>query len=245
VTKGLNPNAMMKDSGVEWLGEVPEHWVVSKCGFYSSILSGFAFPSFGFSGDENETKLLRGINVGVGVLKWSETIYWKRTFGDGLDLYEMQDGDLVIGMDRPLISEGVRVAKVTENDLPCLLLQRVASIKTSNKLNSDFLYRYLSSGMFVAHFLPETTGVSVPHISPDQINSFTIAIPPIKEQLDIIKYINSNTKRFEKLISDAEYASDLLQERRTALISAAVTGKIDVRNWQAPQENHTNKEVAA
>jgi len=160
VTKGLNPNAPMRDSGVEWLGEVPEHWRIGKCGFYLSILSGFAFPSAGFSDDEVGTKLLRGINVGVSRLKWNETVYWKRKTGDALDIYEMKAGDLVIGMDRPLISEGIRVAKVKEGDLPCLLLQRVASLKTGNELNSDYLLAFLSSEMFSAYFSPDTTGLS-------------------------------------------------------------------------------------
>lgn len=239
VTKGLSslnggPNAPMKDSGVEWLGEVPAHWRIGKCGFYISILSGFAFPSSGFSDNENDIKLLRGINVGVSHLKWNETVYWKREPGDGLGIYEMKAGDLVIGMDRPLISEGIRVAKVTESDLPCLLLQRVASLKTGNELDSDYLFAFLSSEMFASYFSPDTTGVSVPHISPDQISNFVIAIPPIDEQREIAEYLHVEKSKFKSLIEEAEFANVLLQERRTALISAAVTGKIDVRNWQAP-----------
>jgi type I restriction enzyme S subunit len=244
VTKGLNPNAPMRDSGVEWLGEVPEHWRIGKCGFYLSILSGFAFPSAGFSDDEVGTKLLRGINVGVSRLKWNETVYWKRKTGDALDIYEMKAGDLVIGMDRPLISEGIRVAKVKEGDLPCLLLQRVASLKTGNELNSDYLLAFLSSEMFSAYFSPDTTGVSVPHISPEQINNFEIAIPTIEEQEAIAVFLSSEISKFDRLIEEAEFANDLLQERRTALISAAVTGKIDVRDWQ-PASTSPPLEAAA
>ena len=72
VTRGLNPDAPVKPSGIEWLGDVPAHWRVGKCGFYLSILSGYAFPSAEFSEDETDTKLLRGINVGVSRLKWNE-----------------------------------------------------------------------------------------------------------------------------------------------------------------------------
>ena len=229
VTQGLNPHAPMKPSGVEWLGEVPAHWRVGKCGFYLSILSGFAFPSAEFSVDESATKLLRGINVGIARLKWHETVYWQRFPDDGLDIYEMRAGDLVIGMDRPLINDGMRVAKVEEADLPCLLLQRVASLKTSRLLNADYLLALLSSELFVAHFSPETTGVSVPHISPDQIKNFIIPVPPIAEQETIAGYICSATAKFDTLITQTQHAITLLQERRTALISAAVTGRIDVR----------------
>ena len=230
VTRGLNPDAPMKASGVEWLGDVPGHWRVGKCGFYLSILSGFAFPSTGFSDEETDTKLLRGINVGVSRLKWNETVYWRRSPDDGLDVYEMREGDLVIGMDRPLISEGMRVAKVRGADLPCLLLQRVASLKTGEQLDADYLLGLLSSEMFVAHFAPETTGVSVPHISPEQINNFVIPVPPVAEQKAIAAFVGLESAKLDTLTTEAQRAIDLLQERRTALISAAVTGQIDVRD---------------
>jgi type I restriction enzyme, S subunit len=216
----------MKPSGIEWLGDVPEHWRVGKCGFYLSILSGFAFPSAGFSDNVTDTRLLRGVNVGISRLKWDETVYWRREPNDGLDLYEMQDGDLVIGMDRPLI------AKVKPSDLPCLLLQRVASLKTRSQLDADYLLALLSSEMFVAHFSPDTTGVSVPHISPEQINNFAIPIPPVAEQASIVMFIGAESAKFDTLTAEAQRAIDLLQERRTALISAAVTGQIDVRNYE-------------
>ncbi len=207
---------------------MPVHWRVGKCGFYLTILSGFAFPSSGFSEDETNTKLLRGINVGVSRLKWDETVYWQRAADDGLDIYEMRVGDLVIGMDRPLIAEGIRMAKVKESDLPCMLLQRVASLKKGNQLNADYLLALLSSEMFVAHFAPETTGVSVPHISPEQIYNFVIPVPPIGEQDKIADFIFTETAKFDTLTAEAQRAIALLQERRTALISAAVTGQIDV-----------------
>ena len=233
VTRGLNPHAPLKPSGIEWLRDVPEHWRVGKCGFYLSILSGFAFPSTGFSASESDTRLLRGINVGVARLKWDEVVYWGRSSDDDLDDYEMQAGDLVIGMDRPLISEGIRVAKVKDSDLPCLLLQRVASLKTGPLLNSDYLLHLLSSEMFVAHFSPDATGVSVPHISPDQINNFVVPVPPQSEQLEIVGFIATELAKLDTLTAEAQRAIDVLQERRTVLISAAVTGQIDVRSTVA------------
>jgi len=235
VTKGLNPDAPMRDSGVEWLGEVPAHWAVGKCGFYLTILSGFAFPSSGFSEDASDVRLLRGINVGVSRIRWNETARWRRTRGDGLDPYLMAENDLVIGMDRPVINEGVRVSKIGREDRPCLLLQRVASLKTGKRLSSDYLMHLFSTRIFEAHFSPETTGVSVPHISPTQTADFVIPIPPLHEQEKINDEISAQAMKIDLLISRSTEAATLLQERRTALISAAVTGKIDVRDWQAPQ----------
>ncbi|MEO8298529.1 MAG: restriction endonuclease subunit S, partial [Burkholderiales bacterium] len=137
--------------------------------------------------------------------------------------------DLVIGMDRPLIGEGMRVATVTRADLPSLLLQRVASLKVGPKLLAGYLQHLLSSPMFVAHFSPETTGVSVPHISPYQISNFVIPIPPANEQATIVGHLSDQFGAFAGLIKEASAAIDLLRERRAALISAAVTGQIDVR----------------
>lgn len=229
VTRGLNPNVPMKDSGIPWLGEVPAHWRVTKCGRFLSVLSGYAFPSVGFDHNGNGTKLLRGVNVSVGSLRWDDVVCWERSIDDGLDEYELQVGDLVIGMDRPLIAAGMRVAKVKEEDVPCLLLQRVALLRTSSELNSDFLMHWLSTPMFVAHFSPETTGVSVPHISPDQIASFVITLPSSNEQRNIIEFVDEELSRLTRLCLQSEQAVQLLKERRSALISAAVTGKIDVR----------------
>lgn len=229
VTKGLNQDVAVKESGVEWFGSVPSHWRIGKAKFYVSVLPGFAFPSHGFSGLLEDVRLLRGANVGVGRLRWDDVVYWKREEGDGLDRYELAVGDIVIGMDRPLIGDGMRVATVQDDDVPCLLLQRVAKIIPGREVLGPFIERLLASGYFEAHFSPETTGVSVPHISGDQISSFVIPVPPVEEQRAICDFIDLETGKLEKLIEQAMRMVDLLQERRAALISSVVTGQVDVR----------------
>lgn len=94
-----------------------------------------------------------------------------------------------------------------------------------------------TSEMFVAHFSPDTTGVSVPHISPEQIYNFVIPIPPIGEQEQITAFVATETVKFDTLTAEAQRAIDLLVERRTALISAAVTGQIDVRGFAEMQSS--------
>ncbi|GAN69920.1 restriction endonuclease S subunit [Acetobacter orleanensis NRIC 0473] len=108
VTKGLNPNAPMKDSGIPWIGVVPEGWDVVTAGRVVRVISGFAFPSDKFLKYGEGVPLLRGVNVGVGKLRWDDVVYWKRQIDDGLDIYELKEGDIVIGMDRPWISSGLR-----------------------------------------------------------------------------------------------------------------------------------------
>lgn len=245
VTKGLNPNAPMKDSGLAWLGDVPKHWKVGKAGFYLAVLPGYAFPSSGFSLDDSNFKLLRGINVGVGELKWDEVVYWSRSNGNGFAAFELAEGDVVIGMDRPLISSGMRVALVKKQDLPCLLLQRVAKVKPGVLLDNRFIMRLLSSRAFEAHFAPETTGVSVPHISGEQISSFVIPVPPLQEQQLICNFLETELVKLGNLTRAAEHAVALLLERRSALIAAAVTGKIDVRSAVSQGAAETQEAMAA
>ena len=229
VTKGLNPDAPMKDLGVEWLGEVPEHWEVTQLRHYSKSIPGFAFPSAQFVEDESQWKLLRGINVGVSYIRWDEVVYWEREEGDQLDQYVLAPGDLVVGLDRPQIKEGLRVARVLPEDCPCLLLQRVAAVKGTMELATDYLYYLLSSPFFIAHFEPDTTGVSVPHISTGQIDSFVIPKPPKHEQQQIVSHLTSEIRKIKELTIRSTESISLLKERRSALISAAVTGQIDVR----------------
>jgi type I restriction enzyme S subunit len=223
-----------KASGVEWLGEVPAHWGVHKCGREVSLLSGFAFPSAAFSADSTHHKLLRGVNVGVGSLRWNEVAYWERSPDDGLDRYELNGGELVIGMDRPLISEGMRVAKVATQDLPCLLLQRVVAIRSLGRINLSHFERLLASPFFVAHFSPETTGVSVPHISPEQIQTFVIPNPPPAEQTAIAAFLDRETARIDALVAEQERLIALLKEKRQAVISHAVTKGL---NPEAPMKD--------
>lgn len=229
VTKGLNPNTPMKDSGIPWIGMVPEGWEVVTAGRVMRVTSGFAFPSDRFLQEGKGVPLLRGVNIGIGKLRWDDVVYWERQINDGLDIYELKEGDIVIGMDRPWISSGLRISQIHKEDLPCLLLQRVGLLRGGDDLNCVFLMYQYSLPNFMHFLAPEMTGVSVPHISPSQIASFPITLPPRKIQDEIIAYLERTTADFENLVSVAAKAITLLKERRAALISAAVTGKIDVR----------------
>lgn len=228
VTRGLREGASLVESGVPWLGKTPDHWLIGGLGRRVRVTSGFPFKSDEFSDDENDWRLLRGVNIGPQRIKWDETVYWARTDLDGLYDFELEAGDLVLGLDRPIVSDGVRVARLGEEDVPALLLQRVARVRPSRDLDVEFLMLVLSSRAFVDYLAPIFTGVSVPHMSPDQLKQFTVAFPPIAEQLEIAALVRSAEKHTSELIHTARRFVETLQERRQALISAAVTGQIDV-----------------
>ncbi|HDL6873618.1 TPA: restriction endonuclease subunit S [Yersinia enterocolitica] len=212
------------------------------------LQTGYPFPSSKFEhSSESSIPLLRGINVGVDNIKWDDVVYWKSHNNNELANYLLNDGDIVFGMDRPWISAGARVAEITNVDLPCLLLQRVARLRANNKAYQPFIKLCLGSGEFRRYVEFDLTGVSVPHISPEQINNFRVRNLPFNTQVFVTEKALMQLKKLKVIEQIADQAIELLQERRTALISAAVTGKIDVRDWVAPDTHEVEvlQEVTA
>ena len=190
VTKGIRPNRPMKDSDIPWIGKCPEEWLVRPLKAYMDILPGYAFSSNDFD-TENGVPLLRGINVSPDSIRWNDTVYWNQPITEQLELYLLQNNDLVVGLDRPWISEGTRVAFITDKDLPCLLLQRVCRIRPTKNIDIRFIYHAIAGKAFEEALSTETTGVSVPHISTKQIQEFIVALPDMSEQAEICDYLDA------------------------------------------------------
>lgn len=232
VTKGLNPNAPMRDSGVEWLGEVPEHWEIKRFKNLFKIKKRIS----GEIGHEVLSITQKGIKVkdiesGEGQLSMDYSKYQHVFKGD----YAMNHMDLLTGF--------VDISKydgVTSPDY------RVFSLEEANSVPEYFLC-FLQMGYLNRLFFPFGQGAA--HIGrwrlPTQaFNEFLAPRPPEYEQQKISEFIANNLEKITQLESKASSAITLMNERRAALISAAVTGKIDVRNWQAPnQKNEPNKET--
>lgn len=233
VTKGLDPTAPTKPSGIPWLGDVAEHWMVVDLKHVVEVLTGFPFRSEDFSDDLDDVPLLRGVNINPGKTNWAETVRFSRARLDCYSTYLLAPGDLVLGLDRPIVSDGIRVCSIGEQDLPALLLQRVARIRTNDKADQSFVGHLLSSSVFANYLEPLFTGVSVPHMSPGQLGEFKIALPSMDEQKQVASSLNLSFNKLDALTDRARGAISLLRERRSALISAAVTGKIDVREGAA------------
>nr|WP_249435443.1 restriction endonuclease subunit S [Enterobacter asburiae] len=203
-----------------------------KLSYCVDLLPGYAFPSSGYHFEKaSNIRLLRGVNVGVDSIRWEDVVYWNVSDKIDLSAFELRERDIVIGMDRPWIAAGARVAEINKEDLPCLLLQRVARVRVNNGYYQPFIKMCLSSFEFKAFIESDLTGVSVPHLSPEQIKSFQIRninMEQQKRETDKAVYLcNKLTEIENKAYEVIKY----LTERRSALISAAVTGKIDVRKW--------------
>ena len=232
VTKGLNPNAPMKDSGVEWLGEVPQEWEVKPIKKLGNIVSGYAFPSSDFVKD-GEIRVLKISNIQTGYLDWSDESYLPKS--SYIDNFSIKNGDIIFALTRPIISTGIKaaVATIAEGEI-VLLNQRNALFRPFPIAERKFLYYILFDYNFKAAFenCIDSTGQQ-PNISPIDIGNIFVAVPPINEQTTIVAFLDQETAKIDNLIQQAQKATTLLQERRTALISAAVTGKIDVREYKS------------
>ena len=233
VTRGLDPNVRLKPSGVEWLGDVPEHWEIAQLGRLIDLLTGFPFKSDGFTQDVDDIRLLRGANIAPGKVRWNDIVRWPIRDRPSYLSFELHAGDIVLGMDRPIIQSGVRVATIEESDLPSLLLQRVACIRPEGRLRADFLILLLAGKSFSAYLTPIFTGISVPHLSPEQIRLFHFALPAVMEQEKIVEWTVASTKTVESAVKRTHREIALLGEYRTRLIADVVTGKFDVREAAA------------
>lgn len=239
VTKGLNPNAKMRDSGVEWLGEVPEHWEVSKFGYISMVVRGGSPRPAGdpalFNGDYSPWVTVAEITKDDEVyLAKTETFLTKkgseqcRVFSSGTLL--ISNSGATLGVPKILsIDANANDGVVGFENL---------------ELDHEFSYFYLST---LTDDLRERIkqGSGQPNLNTDIVKNIAVPVPPKNEVSEIVALIQDTRKKYANLMSRATAGIELLQERRTALISAAVTGKIDVRDWVAPPASPTNKEVAA
>lgn len=208
--------------------EDKSEWTLSKLTRLCTIIPGYAFPSEGFRPSHTGVRLLRGTNVGVGRTDWTDIVTWDLQSSPIPDRFHLKPGDLVIGMDRPWINAGIRLSFIQPSDLPALLLQRVACLRPWTDVSMSYVRWALSSRQFRSSIEHELTGVSVPHLSGDQIGDFRFQLPPSQTQRCVAEALETQSQATAAFSRSVDEQLDLLAERRQALITAAVTGQFDV-----------------
>ncbi|MCW5625838.1 MAG: restriction endonuclease subunit S [Burkholderiales bacterium] len=184
----------------------PKGWPVAELGDHIDLLTGFAFKSDEFVSEGDATRLCRGANVLPQCIDWSDVRYWPNDRVSEFGRFRLADGDIVLAMDRPWISTGLKVARIGPADLPALLVQRVARIRPLEKLILEYVYGVLCHRRFALHCNSAKTETLVPHISPHDIRSFPVLLAPLQEQ-----------KRFAVLASQH---SSICQQQTAALVKA-------------------------
>ena len=228
VTKGLNPDAPMKDSGIEWIGLVPEHWEVFRLKAVTSFTTsgprgwservGVEGQLFIQSGDLNDSmQVLFSICKRVLVEDDAEA---SRT--------RLLAGDVVVCITG---AKTGNVAVCTFVPEPSFVNQHLCLIRPNQKVMSMFLGIQMKSDLGQTHFELSQYGLKQ-GLSLEDVRETPVLLPPIQEQQDIISHLERSLAALDTLTAEAQKAISLLQERRSALISAAVTGQIDVRGIQ-------------
>lgn len=226
VTKGLNPNVKMKDSGVEWLGDVPEGWKKTQIKYVASIKYGIGEPP---KYQEEGTPLIRATNIRSGRISDIDL-----ALVNPLDIPEkrivwLEEGDIIVVRSGASTGDSSIIPPKYTNSIAGfdMVLKPLGCLP-------DFLAHSLLSDYIRKHQIDlEKMRAAQPHLNAEELGSCIFLMPPETEQIEINKYIKVKNEHFDNLTFKSQSAIQLLQERRTALISAAVTGKIDLRDWQA------------
>lgn len=221
VTKGLNPNAPMKDSEVDWLGEVPEHWEVQRLKFCVALKN--------IKVESKETELLymglENVESQTGKLLYD---FDSPTNSDGIGNY-FKEGDVLFGKLRPYLAKSYVASSTGFCSTEFLILEPY------NYLPYFLNATCLSDG-FIKLVDSSTYGSKMPRANWDFIGNIEVPIPPLNEQSQIIEELDRRIKRLDSMVTTTHKTIDKLNEYRTALITAAVTGKIDVRQVQIPEQ---------
>ena len=236
VTKGLNPDVAMKDSGVEWLGEVPEHWGATKIKYVAELTPKKSELS---NSDSRLCTFIPMEKLKLGSLVKDEEKQISEVIG-GYTYFK--DGDLLLAKVTPCFeNKNMVVANDLKNGIG-FGSSEIYVLRTNSKVNTQFLYYRLQEDQFIELATGAMTGAGgLKRVPSEFLNNFEFALPPLSEQITIKEYLDQYLIKNECLMNKAQSAIQLMKERRTALISAAVTGKIDVRNWQNPNNNNEAK----
>jgi type I restriction enzyme S subunit len=227
VTQGLNPDAPMKPSGIEWLGDVPAHWEIGRVKTYFRTCSGgtpnTAQQELYYADEDSGIPWVRTTDLQNDVLRSVEVFITDKALSDtacsilppGTVMVAMYGGDGTVGKN------GLLAISAAINQAVCGLLP-------SNTHSPEFVFRFMQ--FYRPHWMiGAESSRKDPNISQERVRNAPFLKPPRDEQDSIVNYLDAQTTAFDTLTAEAQRAIDLLQERRSALISAAVTGQIDVR----------------
>ncbi|AYW21702.1 TPA: restriction endonuclease subunit S [Klebsiella pneumoniae] len=230
VTKGLNPDVPMKDSGVEWLGKVPEDWQLKQIRHLCTSNGG------GTPSKSNP-------NFWVGNIPWVSPKDMKVQYISDAEDHVSEDavkqsstkkipiGSVLIVVRGMILAHSVPVAINTK---VVTINQDMKALVPNENISCDYLHLVLSGLKRILLELTDNSAHGTKCLRTDLFEKLWIPLPSLTQQKTIISEINEKVIKIDDLIHLQEEAKALLQERRTALISAAVTGKIDVRDWVAP-----------
>jgi type I restriction enzyme S subunit len=227
VTKGLYPDVPMKDSGIEWIGEIPRHWVVSKVKYTSKVFGRIGYRGYTVEDlvDENEGCItISPGNIYEDVFNLNNVTYlsWEK-YHESPEIM-IFEGDIII------VKTGSTIGKtcIIPSNVPEMTINPQLIVLKNIQLNKKYMYYLTTCKYFKKLFSTEQTGGTTPTISQEKINDFCVLIPQLNEQEQIVSYLDEKTSEIDKTIELEKKKIELLKEYRQSLISNVVTGKIKV-----------------
>ncbi|MBU0998826.1 restriction endonuclease subunit S [Patescibacteria group bacterium] len=224
VTKGLDPKAKMKPSGIEWLGDIPEGWEVKKAKFLSDFVSGYSFDSESYVDDG--VPIIRIGDI-AEIIDFEGVKKVPTELSIGLEKFNVKSGDILLALTGATIGK-TAIYNSTE---VALLNQRVAILR-GKKLDQKYLTYFIASSIFKENIDYLCFGGAQENIGKSEIGSIIISYPKIDEQKEIVAYLDRETAKIDEMMKKVEKQIEKLQEYRQALITNAVTGKIKIKNYE-------------
>lgn len=234
VTKGLNPNVKMKDSGIEWLGEVPEDWKVLKLTWITDFITCGIASTPEYVSEEVGVPFLSAQNVKPDRIVLNKFKYISQELHAQLTkIRKPKKGDLLVTR----VGAGIGEAAIVDVDFEFSVYVSLTHIRTNEKCINRYLMYFFSSD-YAKKLASDGTieGGGQGNLNVKNVEGYRIGVPPLSEQEEILNYIDDRCKAINDLIEKNDYALSKLKEYRQSIISEAVTGKIDVRDWQ-PDKN--------
>ncbi|WP_082725055.1 restriction endonuclease subunit S [Burkholderia sp. NRF60-BP8] len=237
VVKGLDPSVAMKDSGEPWLGQIPEHWKMTRVRFVIEALEqGWSPQCHNYPADDEQWGVLK-----VGCVNGDQfDSFENKALPDALKpltKYEINDGDILVS--RANTKELLGSAALVRNVRPRLLLcDKLYRMKATGLIDSNYLVRFLRSSLARYHYERHATGTSgsMQNIGQDTLKNVPLPLPPKAEQNSITTYLDNVCSEISSQMEKVMNVMEKLREYRSALITNAVTGKIDVRNFCQPSK---------
>ena len=228
VTRGLDPNAPMKDSGVEWLGEIPAHWEVKRLKHLTpGTTVGIVVTPSKYYVDEG-IPCLRSLNVSRGTIDMDNLVFISEHANEIHRKSKIFAGDVVV-----VRTGQAGTAAVVPTELDGANCIDLLIVRRSEQILPRYVYYYLNSRNAISQAAELSVGAIQAHYNTSTLVQLLVPRIPLDEQNRIVTHLDAATRETDRLIAKIHKAIDYLREFRTALISAAVTGKIDVRATSA------------
>lgn len=227
VTKGLAPKVKMKDSGIEWLGEIPEHWITTKMKFVCEFILDGTHSSHPRVDIGYRLLSVRNIIDGKFVFRDDDSCVSEEEYKKISSKFKIKKNDIQLAIVGATLGKVAIVDEMIEDYVTQRSLATIRSLES--KCISNFLFNFIKSSLFQSYLWLNTGFSAQPGVYLGTLQNCTIPLPSISEQIEIVSYIQEISKRIDNLIFKAQQEIELLKEYKTALISEVVTGKVDVR----------------